>query len=998
MLLDRIDIDNHGPLTRVELGPFSEHLNVVCMPEGSGKTAIARFIRDSLVRREYPLGMMSSSAGRVVWADRNGKIHCRREQDGTSRGRRTVEFESRGDASHRFDWLHGSWIEGIADSTDASRALESIRIPESIVDGIVTDTAVTSISRVIQACLGSGLGDPGLFAGLPIGSSKVSGLSPATPESDDAGRRALRDELARVEAELAQADVAYRDPAVASTTVQARRDWLRSRLATLQSMHGHHAGDGTAPYGVASYASGLGPQNVTAELAQLHDRIWQLRVRHSELTRWLSHLQNDRNRIRYTAPITASPYSEAPTPPRAGGLIRSQQSGIYGSAPYGSALYGPGLNGPGLELDQELRQRLLDVDAQILRWRRILAELNGLRQAIVGEDHRRLFATANRYSAELPFSEEVLRRQRMDYFLSSLDHYVTQHSSRSAWDVLASGPGSARWPDEIDLRIEAIIRQIDSLATQYDRTRPTALSWYRDLPSGQAYRGINSLVQTLRAIRDDLQNVRRYGFRFASQSTRREQDLFELQGAERWAIATIERLFAHRDSIVRDRELAERVRYPSWLDENYQRQNWSGWYIDHLDRETVARSQELDQINAELDRCLHRAADLRRRGDWSAVTFDAADPLARQSEIDSIVAELRSLEHPVGPLVTDPPRRAWLLNRRTELIQRLGTPQTATVSGQPLADEASQWLVRLSGGRLRRVDWNPANFTTAPDQVAAARQIGFAKIDGNDEASCPAVDRGLAALAVRLAAGDLLARTGRPIPIVIEMHRELLQGELLQGEIGTAAINHGAVAVDAAVVAALDDYAKSGRQIVVLASDPLFADQVARRGGKTFAIHGERIEHEHRPLWRPHYADEAYAGPHAGAHLPPSGIDPLAASDAFVDRYYDQYFDDLPVGATLADINRNLDAIWQEAYGISPHARNAYGANTLYPESPAVGPAYPAAMPVPPISQFGASPQYKRSAQYKRNALCGRRLARRLLLCRQLHHTSVASDAGGKNR
>ena len=114
MLLDRIDIDNHGPLTRVELGPFSEHLNVICTPEGSGKTAIARFVRDSLIRREYPLGMMSSSAGRVVWADRNGKIHCRREHDGTASGRRTIEFESRGDVAHRFDWLHGSWINGHA--------------------------------------------------------------------------------------------------------------------------------------------------------------------------------------------------------------------------------------------------------------------------------------------------------------------------------------------------------------------------------------------------------------------------------------------------------------------------------------------------------------------------------------------------------------------------------------------------------------------------------------------------------------------------------------------------------------------------------------------------------------------------------------------------------------------------------------------------------------------------------------------------------------------
>ncbi|MEM9588109.1 MAG: hypothetical protein AAGA03_12580, partial [Planctomycetota bacterium] len=81
MYLDRIDIDSHGPLHRVEIGPLAEQLNVVIGPEGSGKTAIARFILDSLVDREYPLGMMSSSTGRIVWADRYGMVHCRREQD-----------------------------------------------------------------------------------------------------------------------------------------------------------------------------------------------------------------------------------------------------------------------------------------------------------------------------------------------------------------------------------------------------------------------------------------------------------------------------------------------------------------------------------------------------------------------------------------------------------------------------------------------------------------------------------------------------------------------------------------------------------------------------------------------------------------------------------------------------------------------------------------------------------------------------------------------------
>lgn len=235
MLLDRIDIDNHGPLKRVELGPFSEFLNAVCMPEGSGKTALMRFVRDSLVRREYPLGMMSSSAGRVVWADRNGKIHCRREHDGTPSGRRTVEFETRGESPRRYDWLHGSWINGIADSTDASRALEAIRIPESIVDGIVTDTAVTSVSRVIAACLAGGLNDPALFASLPIGTSAVSGLSPQSGVNEDAHRRAMRDELARIEAELATLQVAPATRSEMPYGVESRRRQLLSRLGFLRS-------------------------------------------------------------------------------------------------------------------------------------------------------------------------------------------------------------------------------------------------------------------------------------------------------------------------------------------------------------------------------------------------------------------------------------------------------------------------------------------------------------------------------------------------------------------------------------------------------------------------------------------------------------------------------------------------------------------------------------------------------------------------------------------
>ena len=194
---------------------FQNNLNVICGPEGSGKTAIARFIRDSLVHREYPLGMMSSSTGRVVWADRHGLLHCRREKDGTATGRRTVQFDPRGDFVDRYDSLRRSWLSSVVDSTDASRPAGAIQIPESIVDGVITDTAVTSVARVVSACVRSGLDDPRTYRSVPVSSG-------TSDRDDDQQRRSLRSQLADVEAELARLNVSESD----YQTLFARRNEL----------------------------------------------------------------------------------------------------------------------------------------------------------------------------------------------------------------------------------------------------------------------------------------------------------------------------------------------------------------------------------------------------------------------------------------------------------------------------------------------------------------------------------------------------------------------------------------------------------------------------------------------------------------------------------------------------------------------------------------------------------------------------------------------------
>jgi hypothetical protein len=93
MLLDRIDIDSHGPLTRVGLGPFSQHLNVVSAPPRSGKTALVRFLRDSLTGTTPAYDGMSQSRGRVGWAAADGLYLCRREPNATAHGRQVLPGE-----------------------------------------------------------------------------------------------------------------------------------------------------------------------------------------------------------------------------------------------------------------------------------------------------------------------------------------------------------------------------------------------------------------------------------------------------------------------------------------------------------------------------------------------------------------------------------------------------------------------------------------------------------------------------------------------------------------------------------------------------------------------------------------------------------------------------------------------------------------------------------------------------------------------------------------
>ena len=864
MLLDRIDIDAHGPLQRVELGPFSEHLNVVRGPEGSGKTAIARFVRDSLVERDYPLGMLSSSTGRVVFADGNGLVHCRREKDGTAQGRRHIEFESRGELDHRYGPLESVWLDGIASSTDSHRAAQSLQVSEALVDSVLTDTAVTSVARVVSACVRGGLDCSKTFGSLPLTRGSVyEDRESLKRHASDFGsfgehhyesNRQLRSQLAEVEAELGRLGGENRD----YESLVARRTWLTHQLARTADPADHgdaHLTDSSG-YGRSRRS------HLQSRASELHDRARRLRARQSELRGWVAELDADRM------------HRDA-----AGPKFSHQRSREY----YDRAA----------ETDVTLSRQLEDLDAQMIRWRRALSEVRGLRRTLVSGVGLR---SDQRWS---PVDEQSLRRMRLDGFL----HSVNRYDRSKQWDdFYPETYRSIHQSDDIDHRIHSATRQIDWLLDRYGKNRPQH-AWYE---SGRSdYRAASTLDGALRAIREDLQQIHRYGqHRIDPRSRRPIGDLEELRRSEQWLVSAISQLDAHREALLRKHRGVSAAEVGDWsLYARDERRVLSSEHEDIL--------SELDRITASLDACLSEAAEVRHElrsllsVDTAGFTSTPLHPSRNhhRRDRDALTEEVRDIDHRLSMLS----RVQWLRTRKSQLLAQLGVTHKTVASNSPLADAASQWLVRLTGGRLHRIDWSTERFLRDDRSFHqnSHQQTGVT-IQGHDEATCSATDRALAVMAVRLAAGDFLARTGRHLPLVIETHAQMsAMNNRETSTVGGAAYHHHGehVVSNHPVAAALRDYASSGRQVIVLTSNKTLADQLSRVGARTFEIHSQRVVHPHRPLWKSQYALEQYVGPHPHTY-------------GFRDVPHDQEHRAMN---PHANINRDLDMAWRESNGAFDH-------------------------------------------------------------------------------
>ncbi len=143
MYLDRIDIDQHGPLSHVALGPFAAGLNAIIASAGTGKSALVRFLRDSLTGTTPSRDGLTHSKGMVAWAAADGIYHCRREPNGTPHGHRSVTFQSK---------------IGVASPHQLNRNVSVVfDLPMCVVDGIVTDTKQSRVQHCVDSVIQSGL-------------------------------------------------------------------------------------------------------------------------------------------------------------------------------------------------------------------------------------------------------------------------------------------------------------------------------------------------------------------------------------------------------------------------------------------------------------------------------------------------------------------------------------------------------------------------------------------------------------------------------------------------------------------------------------------------------------------------------------------------------------------------------------------------------------------------------------------------------------------------
>jgi nucleotidyltransferase/DNA polymerase involved in DNA repair len=271
MLLERIDIDSCGSLERVQLGPFSHRLNAVFGPPGSGKTATLEFVRSVMLGTDRH--WHKSCVGRVVWADRDGLLHFRRESDGTPHGRLSVDYVDRNGYARQ-------QLNGYRDVENYQRVGALIDLPKNVIDALVAPGQGTTWAAMIDAC-------------------QQLGLVETYDASADMERKRLHSRLQSLKHQLSDFGDAY--PALASLSrgeLEARRRALTATLARVDHFD-------TRIESTSTVDSRRGRLEV--RLSDARDEVARLRNQESDLRRSLAGVDREMSECGARATTTSTP-------------------------------------------------------------------------------------------------------------------------------------------------------------------------------------------------------------------------------------------------------------------------------------------------------------------------------------------------------------------------------------------------------------------------------------------------------------------------------------------------------------------------------------------------------------------------------------------------------------------------------------------------------------------------------------------------------------------
>lgn len=1028
MLLDRIDIDSHGPLARIGVGPFSQQLNVVHTAAGSGKTALVRFLRDSLTGTTPAYGGMSKSSGRVVWAAADGLYHCRREPDGTTQGRRFVEFESRlgGYNADRFN-----------------RPSVIIDLPPAIVDGIVTDTVMTSVRRVIQSVVESGLdrnstrGESGEAARHQARVNEITALRNEISQLRDQLRREghldggsvneaqIRDRLSALTLELGAIDSRREFARQTDAAMQERRrdrDAMTQAVGEVDRLRRHET---DLRKRIASLETTLARLEAQA---RREDNLASIAQIARKRVNWIDQHVDALRRVLADVRGLGDLWFSGRTAP--GNHWRNRADSIT-SAMLASAQTGAG-EATGAMQTPLTREELAIADRGWLAGRRIdggfadgevlgvaagasdaiasqgvaaeiEARLDGVCRCVdrlVGrlEAEQQHWLAADQTAEEMfgdamTESEQAIRRSRRRgeaHFENGAQEFVDDIASGTS-DRQSTRRDSGWVEDSVRRqRIDSLHRaerrrKLDDLAdseSSADGTEDAILATMRGIGTA-----LHSISRRLRGLKINalggLPGLNGNGANghwtsdawLAATDLQRNGIILPIieqadavRRCERELVATLVRLVNHRGALVRrvaNATAQDAAQELNWLNDCETSTDAAAW-ADHSLRHDAAAPEipVLDSLGLNLGYSATGAGNLRAAGDvrgdaeltWTIgdgvlnhpasahaqtrhlreatrrrlederndLVADLKQSIARMNKKLTLAEQLRSRLRTLPVVQNDhedevlrgrveaeinrlhrllaaAPSNSQTLSRYRQSVMKLRALEADLAAAgstplSPLASLASSYLQRLSAGRLHNVSWQES----VEPQTNRVRID--ATIDSRGEEHFDDTDRFLAALAIRLAAGDELAHRGRPLPLVIETPAELSAAVTLIGRSDVLAYDNIATNKVApiqslrSIVAVLAEASARGRQIVLLTHDRGIADTVVQFGGRGYGLDGSTYFAQ-----APIQKQAAFVQP----------MSPVRTTATVTNRT------SWHAGGDVADsVNRDFDIHWRETHGI----------------------------------------------------------------------------------